>query len=156
LRVSPTVKSWSLIYSRPGGKRARLTLGRYPTLSLAAARTRALEAKSAIAEGRPLAAAGTLRSVVDDYFAREGTRLRSVKARRSMFDRLILPILGGRPIGDIRRSEIVQLLDDISDHNGPRAAGLTFGYLSTVMNWHAARDDDFRTPLVRGMAKQTS
>jgi hypothetical protein len=87
LRVSPTAKSWTLIYSRPGGKRARMTLGRYPVLSLAAARARALEAKGAIAEGRPLAAVGTLRSVVDDYFRREGASLRSVNARRSVFDR---------------------------------------------------------------------
>jgi integrase len=151
LRVSPTFKSWTLLYSRPGGKRARLTLGRYPALSLAAARARALEAKSAISEGRPLTATGTLRSVVDDYFSREGAKLRSVAARRSTFDRLILPVLGERPINDIRRSEIVRLLDDLSDNNGPRAAGLAFAYLSKVMNWHATRDDDFRTPLVRGM-----
>jgi integrase len=118
---------------------------------LAAARARALEAKASISEGRPLTASGTLRSIVDDYFSREGAKLRSVTARRSTFDRLILPVLGERPINDIRRSEIVRLLDDLSDNNGPRAAGLAFAYLSKVMNWHATRDDDFRTPLVRGM-----
>ena len=46
LRVSPTAKSWTVHYSRPSGKRARLTLGRYPALSLATARTKAEEAKS--------------------------------------------------------------------------------------------------------------
>jgi integrase len=73
-----------------------------------------------------------------------------------VFDRLVLPVLGDRPIGDIRRSEIVRLLDDISDHRGPRAAGLTLNYLGKVFNWHASRDDDFRSPIVRGMAKQKS
>jgi integrase len=153
LRVSPTAKSWSLIYSRPGGKRARMTLGRYPLLSLATARARALEAKASIAEGRDpvVTAAGTLRSVVDEYFRREGAKLRSVAARRSVFDRLVLPTLGDRPIGDIRRSEIARLLDDIHDRNGPRAAGVTFAYISRVFGWHSSRDDDFRSPLVRGM-----
>jgi Arm DNA-binding domain len=49
LRVSSTTKTWTLHYSRPGGKRARMTLGRYPALSLATARTRALEAKASLA-----------------------------------------------------------------------------------------------------------
>jgi integrase len=153
LRVSRTAKTWTLHYSRPGGKRARLTLGRYPTLSLAGARSRALEAKGAIAEGRDPTptGSGTLRAVVDEYFRREGAKLRSVVDRRSAFDRLVLPTLGDRPIGDIRRSEIVRLLDDIGDRSGPRAAGLVFAYLSKVFNWHASRDDDFRSPLVRGM-----
>jgi integrase len=157
LRVSGTTKAWSLLYSRPGGRRARISLGRYPVLSLARARSAALEAKTAIAAGRsPVVVSGTLGTVVDEYFRREGVKLRSVKARRSVFERLILPVLGDRPIGDIRRSEIVRLLDDIEDNRGPRAAGLTFSYISKVFNWHASRDDDFRSPLVRGMGKQNS
>jgi Arm DNA-binding domain len=53
------IKAWTLVYTRPDGRRARITLGRYPTLSLAGARTQALEAKAAIANGadpRPTAA----------------------------------------------------------------------------------------------------
>jgi integrase len=158
LRVSPTAKSWTLHYSRPSGRRARLTLGRYPTLSLATARTRAEEAKTSIAEGRDPTptAANSLRSVVDEYFRREGSMLRTVKDRRSVFDRLVLPVLGDRPIGDIRRSEIVRLLDDVEDNSGPRASGVTFAFLSKLMNWHASRDDDFRSPLVRGMSRPKS
>jgi integrase len=155
LRVSATAKTWTLHYSRPGGKRTRLTLGRYPVLSLSMARARALEAKASIVEGRDPRppAANILRSVVSDYFTREGSRLRSVDARRSVFNRLVLPTLGDRPVSDIRRSEIVRLLDDIEDGRGPRAAGLTFTYLSRLFNWHASRDDDFRSPIVRGMGK---
>jgi integrase len=157
LRVSPTAKSWTVHYTRPDGKRARLTIGRYPLLSLASARTKAQEAKAAIAEGRgPAVRANTLRAVVDEYFAREGVKLRSVDARRSVFDRLVLPILGDRPINDVRRSEIIRLLDDIEDNNGPGAARVASAYLGKVFNWHASRDDDFRSPIVRGMAKPKS
>ena len=35
-------------------------------------------------------------TVVDGYFAREGLKLRSVNARRSTFNRLVLPVLGER------------------------------------------------------------
>ena len=155
LRVSPTAKSWTVHYSRPSGKRARLTLGRYPALSLATARTKAEEAKTAIADGRDPkpTAANTLRAIVDEYFRREGPALRSATPRRSVFDRLVLPILGDRPINDIRRSEIIRLLDDIEDNNGPGAARVTSAYLGKVFNWHASRDDDFRSPIVRGMSK---
>ena len=155
LRVSPTAKSWTVHYSRPSGKRARLTLGRYPALSLATARTKAEEAKAAIADGRDPkpTAANTLRAIVDEYFRREGPALRSATPRRSVFDRLVLPILGDRSINDIRRSEIIRLLDDIEDNNGPGAARVTSAYLGKVFNWHASRDDDFRSPIVRGMAK---
>jgi hypothetical protein len=76
-----------------------------------------------------------LRAIVDEYFAREGNALRSATARRSTFDRLVLPVLGDRPICDVRRSEIVRLLDDIEDNNGPGAARVTSAYLGKVMNW---------------------
>jgi integrase len=33
---------------------------------------------------------------------------------------------------------------------------VTCAYLGKVMNWHASRDDDFRSPIVRGMAKPKS
>jgi integrase len=157
-RVSLTAKAWTLHFTKPDGRRARLTLGRYPAISLTGARTKAREVKEALANGEQpqLTTDGTLRSVVDEYFRREGSKLRSVAERRAVFDRGVLPVLGDRPINDIRRSEIVRLLDGIEDDRGPRAAGLAFAYLSKVMNWHASRDDEFRSPLVRGMARGQS
>ena len=32
-------------------------------------------------------------------------------------------------------------------------ASLTLAYLRRLMNWHAARSDDFRSPIVRGMGR---
>jgi integrase len=56
-------------------------------------------------------------------------------------------------IDAIRRSDIVRLLDAIEDERGPSMAHLTLAYLGRVFNWHASRDDDFRTPVVRGMGR---
>jgi integrase len=67
--------------------------------------------------------------------------------------RLVYPTLGNRPIADIRRSEIVRLLDDIEDGNGPVMADRTLAYVRKVFNWHASRSDEFRSPIVRGMAR---
>jgi integrase len=65
----------------------------------------------------------------------------------------VYPRIGARQIADIRRSEIVRLLDRIADENGPVQADVTLSFVRRVMNWHAGRSDDFRSPIVRDMAK---
>jgi integrase len=95
----------------------------------------------------------TFQTVADTYFAREGKKLRTVEARQRDLDRLVYPVMGARPIADIRRSDIVRLLDRIEDNQGPVMADLTLAYIRRVMNWHASRSDEFRSPIVRGMAR---
>jgi integrase len=68
----------------------------------------------------------------------------------------VLSVLGARQIGDIKRSEINGLLDTIEDESGANTATLTLAYLRRVMNWHATRADDFRSPIVRGMARSVA
>lgn len=157
LRVSKHgVKTWTLMYTAPGGKRVRITLGRYPAMSLAAARTKALEAKLDLVEGQPPQTPSvpqTLRAVTEEYLRREGPELRSIDQRRTALERLVLPVLGDRPMGSIKRSEIVRLLDGVKDNNGPRMASLTLAYISRIFNWHAVRDDNFVSPIVRGMSR---
>jgi integrase len=65
----------------------------------------------------------------------------------------VLPKLGDRQIGDITRTDIVRLLDRIADHSGAPMADHVLAYLRRVMTWHASRSDDFRSPIVRGMAR---
>ncbi len=79
-------------------------------------------------------------------------KLRSIEERRKVFERLIYPKFGAREIGDIRRKEIVGLLDKIEDDNGPRMAHMVLAYLSKLFNWHAGRDDDFRSPTAAAWA----
>ena len=67
--------------------------------------------------------------------------------------RLAYPTLGDRPARDIRRSDIVRLLDSVEDESGPVMADQTLAFIRRVFNWHASRDDDFRSPIVRGMAR---
>src|SRR6516162_1693035 len=75
LRVSEGRKSWTFHYTL--GKRRRLTFGGYPSISLASARTRADEARTAVAAGHDpsLTAAETLRDICELYLAREGDKL---------------------------------------------------------------------------------
>jgi integrase len=71
----------------------------------------------------------------------------------SALERLVYPALGARQIDEIKRSDINKLLDKIEDESGAPTATLTLAYLRRVMNWHATRTDDFRSPIVRGMAR---
>jgi hypothetical protein len=125
LRVSEGRKSWTLHYSL-GAKRRRLTFGNYPYISLNAARTRADEAKAAVATGADpsLAATETLQHVCENYMARDGAKLRSARWRKSALERHVYPTLGSRPIAEIRRSEIVRLLDGIEEGSGSAMATL--------------------------------
>ena len=95
----------------------------------------------------------TLRNVAEQYLKREGAKLRSLKIRRRIFERLIFPSLGGRPISSIKRSEIVRLLDHVEDHHGATTAQHTLAALRRLCNWYASRDDDFISPIVRNMGR---
>src|SRR5262249_23703804 len=84
LRVSyGGAKSWIFFYRLRGGKLRRLTLGRYPSMDLAAARTAWQAARTAVGKGespanlRP-ASADSFAAVADEWLKR-GT---SVRTRR--------------------------------------------------------------------------
>jgi integrase len=151
-RISPTHRGWTLHY-KLNSKQVRMTLGPYPALSLAAARAKALEAKSLLADGRDprLLRATTFLAVAEDYLRREGASLRSLGKRTSTLRRLVFPVLGAMPIANIRRSDIVGLLDQIADVNGLVQADRTLGMISKILNYHASRSDDFSSPIVPGM-----
>jgi integrase len=161
-------KSFAVRY-RFNGKTKKLTLD--AGLSLAAARKAATDAlhkldlgsdpasakKAARAEAE-IAAGNTLRAVAELYLKLEEAkptkdRLRTIGQRRSVFERLIYPVLGGRPVGEIRRSDIVKLLDAVALSSGARMADEVLVCLRILFGWHAVRDDDFRSPIVKGMAR---
>jgi integrase len=95
----------------------------------------------------------SLKAICGEYLAREGRRLRSGEDRADTLERLVYPTLGKRSIGEVKRSDIIRLLDKIEDDRGPVMADMTLAYIRRVMNWHASRSDDFRSPIIRGMAR---
>jgi len=67
----------------------------------------------------------------------------------------VYPTLGALPISQIRRSDVNRLLDQVEDQCGAAMADGVLSLLRRIMNWHASRDDDFESPIVRGMARRT-
>jgi integrase len=108
-----------------------------------------------LADKRKAATASTttLKSVADDYLKREAVKLRTRGERKRVLEALVYPELGNRQIDSIKRSEIVRLLDDIEAENGPHRAQAVLAILSKLFNWHASRNDDFLSPIRRGMAR---
>jgi integrase len=100
-----------------------------------------------------IAAANTIAAVCADYMALEGKKLRTTVQRDSILRRQIYPAIGDRPVASVTRGEIVRLLDRIEATTGPRAADMVLNVIRKVFNWHAVRDETFRTPIVKGMAR---
>jgi integrase len=149
LRVGRSgLKSWTFHYTA-NGRRARLTFGAYPAISLGAARAKADEARSAGPQA--IANAGTFQATCDEYLRR--STLRTKAWRKTQLERLVYPVLGAKRIDEVRRSDIVQLLDRIEEESGGPMADQVLAIVRRVLNWHASRSDDFRSPIVRGMSR---
>jgi integrase len=152
-----------VVQYRTGGRSRRMTID--GVLGLMKARKRAKKLlgevandKDPLQERRKAAAhaENTFERIAENYLARDGKELRTLEQRRKMLERLVYPKLGSQQIADIRRSDIVKLLDKIEDANGPVMADRTLATVRKVMNWHASRSDEFRSPVVRGMARTSS
>jgi integrase len=158
-------KSWAVRF-RVHGDPVKMTLGSWPTLPLGKAREFGRDAILAAKAGRnPVAdrkaarakaeagTANTLRNISASYLAREGKNLRTADQRRRLLERLVYPKLGGRQIDTITRGELIALLDTVEDQNGVRMADMVLAVLRKLFNWHAVRDESFRSPIVKGMAR---
>jgi integrase len=154
------VRSFALRYWCPAER--LIVIGQYPDWNPAAAVRRARELRQQIDGGQdPLAerrkadaaARDTLQAICEEFFRRDGADLRTKADRENDLKRLAWPVLGNRAIEDIKRSDIIRLLDKVTDESGPVMADRLLAYIRRVMNWHASRSDDYRSPIVRGMAR---
>ena len=98
----------------------------------------------------------TVNAVLDNYVARALGAKRSKPAQISAFDRLVRPEIGTRSIYDLRRADIAHLLDFIEDSSGRVMADRTLAYLRRAFHWQQGRDDNFLSPIIRGMARTTT
>jgi integrase len=81
--------------------------------------------------------------------------LRSAGMIEQQFRRLVKPRIGDISIYELKRSQVSRMLDEIAEENGPRMADLVLAYVRKAFNWYEVNghDDDFRSPVVRGMAR---
>jgi integrase len=142
----------------------RFTIGAWPDWSALKAvrearnlRQRVDRGENPVEDRTPPLATASVASVLDDFVARhvrnKNQPLRSADEYESAFKRLAKPRIGKLGIYEVRRSHINKMLDEIEDENGLVMADRTLAYVRKAFNWHATRDDQFSTPIVRGMAR---
>ena len=96
--------------------------------------------------------------MLDQFVARyveKDAKLRSAGMVKQQLDRLVKPRIGKIGIYDLKRSQVSRMLDEIADDHGPRMADLALAYTRKAFNWYEinGHDDDFKSPIVRGMAR---
>jgi integrase len=147
---SGAVRTW-IWRGRLDGKVSLVTLGRYPVLSLAAARDRARDIAKARASGvNPIAqeatavaeaaklAERTLTWLFERYMEAEGEAQRSGKEKRRMYERDIKPLLGSRSIFDIEHDDLSKIVSDKAV-TSPIQSNALVRLLSRLFRW-AVRD----------------
>ncbi|GEC15272.1 tyrosine-type recombinase/integrase [Nitrobacter winogradskyi] len=119
--------------------------GRDPSAERATAKAEAAKASRA--------SSNTVNAILDDFVMRHASKLRSEDQITSALDRYVRPQIGETSIYELKRRQIVEMLDSVEDKAGPVMADRVLAHVRKAFNWQAARDDDFLSPIVRGMAR---
>ncbi|WP_060981912.1 integrase arm-type DNA-binding domain-containing protein [Vibrio splendidus] len=131
LKIKPIgTKLWRFSYYHPiSRKRLNLALGKYPDISLAKARTKAIEARELLADGidpkehrdntlrtKQLELANTLQAVFDDWIEVKKTSVKEQTAKKlkQRIEKYLLPDLGKFPLGDITAPQAIKTIKPIT------------------------------------------
>jgi integrase len=133
------------------GKARRMTLGTYPSTTLATARVKFAKAKRkldhgedpgalALGEKRADREASTVRQLVEEYLARSAKELRGYREIKRILEKEVVPIWGNRKAKAIKRRDVVLLLDGIVDRGSPVMANRTLSWTKRMFNFAVRRD----------------
>lgn len=130
-----------IVYRWVSGKPERITLGRYPDLSIEQARGKALEVNASIAKGenpndkrRSDRAEATLDYIFSEYMERHAkVYKRTWKEDESQFNRYLIP-WAQRKLSSITKTDIQKLHQEIGRDKGHYAANRLLSLLSAVFN----------------------
>lgn len=154
IRVMKTgAKTWLMVYSFEG-KRKWLSLGVYPGLSLSKAREKFREKKKILAEGKDPGEltrakrqerrnAWTTDKLCDEFlekYAAVKKRPRSAKEDKLNLARDVRPEWGKRKACDIRRGDVVTLLDKIVSRGSFVQANRTLATIRKMFAWALERE----------------
>jgi integrase len=161
IAVFPSGQRTFIVRYRHDGRSRKLTL--QGGISIEQARKLAADALFQVSQGSDPAAekmtkrggrrSETVQNVAVEFLTRHRGKLRSVDQYEKVLRRLVLPELGHLPIHQIRRGDVSRLLDKVEDDSGPVMAQSTLAVTRRLFSWHAARTDDFISPIVRGMSR---
>lgn len=136
-----------------GGPLVTVTLGRYPAVTLEQARTRARAAIADLGKGEhprekaeaerrenERRRANTFEAVAGAFIDNHVAKLRSRKVVEAAIRADLVTRWGRRPITSITRSDVIEVIRDITGRRGPYAAHRLLAYVSKMWNWAIAQD----------------
>lgn len=160
LRVFPTGRKVFSLKYRYGLKQRRMVLGVYPRTTLAQAREKAIEALRIVDEGTDPAARrrqlGTRVEQVCEDFIRQYARPRnrSWKEAERILKREFVAVHGQRDIRDVKRADILELMDGAIERRAAYQANRIHANLRKLFNWCVERGIVEASP-VAGIRPQT-
>jgi integrase len=141
------VRSW-VYFGRVHGRLKRATLGRYPVMTLAAARLKAGEIADAMRAGIDPAAAkraarvairDSFAAVADEWLKRDQAHNRSHDKVKRLIERNVMRAWGVRPITSITRRDVIELIDGIVDRGAVALARRLHSHLHRLFRWSVGR-----------------
>ena len=151
IRIGNRNRSFFYLY-RFYKKPRRMTLGRYPGMSLADARVALAEAKRKVAHGEDPGAraveqrraerlAETVSELADLYIELHAKmKKKSWREDRRVLDKDVLPSIGYYKAKDVERRDIVRLLDGITARGSPVTANRTHSVVARMFRFAVSRD----------------
>lgn len=138
-------KAWIFFY-RHVGRLRRMGLGTFPALSLADAREAWREARQDAQAGRDPATARKRQKgatdfsgVAEEWLRRDQGKNRSHDAVKRLLAKDVLPAWGHRPLVEIGRRDVLDVIDGIVDRGSPITARRVHAHLHRLFKWAVGR-----------------
>jgi integrase len=150
LRVTPTgTKTWSVLYNRKSdGKKRRVTLGDFRSLSLAAARAKALQIRHEVWSGKD--PAGTVAEYkraesvgqLLDEFIKKHPRPDAIWTRecKRIFDKDVCPLIGDVKLPDLSRVHVRAVIEAVQSRGVTTTVNRTLAALRRALTWAVSKD----------------
>lgn len=152
IRVAPSGrKTWLYFYDFEG-RRRRMSLGVYPQVKLSKARDRHGDALKLLRNGKDPAAlemekrveslrSPTVAQLAEEYIEKWAKpRKRSWKEDKRNLDKDVVPVWGKRKARDIKRRDVILLLEKIVERGASRQSNIVFSLLRRMFNFAVERD----------------
>ncbi len=159
VRVQPSgAKAFVTVARNPAGRQVWTSIGAADVMGIGDARKVARKAIERVRAGQPAIETKpeSFAAVAANWIKRhvEPNGLRSAPEIKRLLERHVLPKWGDREFVSIRRSDVAALLDHVEDNHSARQADYVLNVVRSIMNWFAARNDDYMPAIARGMRRQ--
>jgi integrase len=146
LRLSYGGRKSFVYFYKVGGRLRRMSLGTYPAISLAQAREAWREARQDAQAGRDPASvrkrqkgATDFTSVAEEWLRRDQGKNRSRAAVERLLAKDVLPVWSHRPISEIGRRDVLDVIDSVVDRGSPITARRLHAHLHRLFKWSVGR-----------------